>query len=1328
MSASKVADRSQRITFKLGDSDDSANEKRTCLLVLGMHRSGTSAVTRILSLIGAALPKNILGANLSNETGHWEPNKLVTLHDKLLADTGSRWDDWRSFDLERMSDASRQAYVARLSEIIDDEYSDSPMFILKEPRISKFVDDFCDIVNSLGIDTHCVVMLRNPLSVAGSLHARDRLSEQYSTLLWLRYNLDAERGTRKRPRIFVSYEDLVDDWSSTLTRITTQIDVPWKKTPQEVAGEIEAFLSPKHEHHRATIGEMNANRDIVEAVGEAYECFKKLETDPNDAEAIKMLERIHADFDTALALLGNATFTEIESRKAMHRAASQRLTEQTVEVKVLQSQIGDLKERHQEVLGDLEQEYNKLFSEAALQRTEKRRLEDANESLTSELDQQRSDSNRLKGINKKLSKTVTSLRAAQKELELSATALRTDIGSLKSEARKLRRRWTGRDRKRQSEINALKDDIRKLRDVTTARSEQIKQLSLAKEELQQKAEYLHETINMLYSSTSWRITQPVRWLRMVGNQIGTATKYGLRLFSDGRLDWSTLKRNVQRLPAMVKNRTLVSPKDLASLTDMFEPNEMEKFLVSFDKDYYLKNNPDIAEAGNDPFLHFMVHGWREHRDPSPEFSVSHYLGRYPEINRAGMNPFVHYILHGKSEKRSALPYRVRLARMEYAPRVTAIVPNYNHNNFLRRRIDTILNQTYPYVDVLVLDDCSTDNSRETIQDYVGRFPDRVKAIFNKKNSGNVFRQWRKGVEHADGELIWICESDDYCEPDFLEKLVPSFRDRSVNVAFGRIQFCDSRGKFKKGLDQYREGAESGIWDQPVCRPAYQWFKNGFGVNNVIANVGGCIWRNKILPNNVWRDAGEFTVLGDWFLYCHIAGGGQISYEPSAVAYFRQHGANTSVNSFVGAQYYREHASLMTLLRRTWAVPQETVERFLSKIEFQYSHFALEEKLGPLNDYVDQKQLVAVPRDRPHILIAMLGFEWGGGEVFPINLANALNASGCLVSILAFDMSNVAKDLLQTLDPAIAVYDAEWVAAIGADEFLRSAGVSLVHSHMISLDHFFFADQQIQTSLPYLVTLHGSYDSGRLPDTDLAAIISGVTRWVYTADKNLETFKSWAIPESRFVKLKNGMPIDDKPFPKSRDELGISDDAIVFTLVARGILRKGWRASILAFKMLQNAIPDRKVHLLLCGDGEQTRIHQEANGDDTSITFLGFQSRVHGLYRISDCAIVPTRFAGESFPLCIIQALQTGTPVIGTRVGEIEAMVSPTDCEPGGILIDPVRNTDEFIRNLSKAMAEMMSSDVRKKYSRAAMDLGKNYAIDKVAKSYAKLYDELLLSE
>ena len=104
------------------------------------------------------------------------------------------------------------------------------------------------------------------------------------------------------------------------------------------------------------------------------------------------------------------------------------------------------------------------------------------------------------------------------------------------------------------------------------------------------------------------------------------------------------------------------------------------------------------------------------------------------------------------------------------PKVSVIIPNYNHARYLDQRIQSVLNQTYQDFEVIILDDCSTDNSLEVINKYKDN-PHISQIVVNKVNSGSTFKQWDKGIHLAKGEIIWIAESDDFCESIFLDEMM-----------------------------------------------------------------------------------------------------------------------------------------------------------------------------------------------------------------------------------------------------------------------------------------------------------------------------------------------------------------------------------------------------------------------------------------------------------------------------------------------------------------------------------------------------------------------------
>ena len=153
-------------------------------------------------MMGAALPKQLVAAGPGNQAGHWESERLVFLHDQMLAEAGSSWRDLRTLDLTRLSEDRLAYYKSAIHSIIQDEFDNANVFVLKDPRICRFIPFYRILLNELGIRIYPIVVIRNPLDVSASLSARNNMSSAYGLLLWLRYCLDAEKYTRDMSRIF----------------------------------------------------------------------------------------------------------------------------------------------------------------------------------------------------------------------------------------------------------------------------------------------------------------------------------------------------------------------------------------------------------------------------------------------------------------------------------------------------------------------------------------------------------------------------------------------------------------------------------------------------------------------------------------------------------------------------------------------------------------------------------------------------------------------------------------------------------------------------------------------------------------------------------------------------------------------------------------------------------------------------------------------------------------------------------------------------------------------------------------------------------------------
>lgn len=758
-------------------------------------------------------------------------------------------------------------------------------------------------------------------------------------------------------------------------------------------------------------------------------------------------------------------------------------------------------------------------------------------------------------------------------------------------------------------------------------------------------------------------------------------------------------------PCVTPDRADHDPADLAAIAPLV------------DAGFYLARHDT---GGIDPALHYLMLGWRLGHDPAPWFSTRFYLERHPDLRASGGNPLVHYARHGRAERRETKAY-TDLRGPAFRPRVSVIVPNYNHAAYLPQRLQSIADQGYPDLELIILDDCSSDDSHAVIADEVARLEIEARLVFNDVNAGNVFAQWEKGISLATGDLVWICESDDFCDSDFLARIVPAFVDEAVTLAFGRIQFANGDGIPREGLDAYRETAEPGIWNAPLSRPAAEWVAGALGVRNVIANVGGCVFRRQSLPRDVWDRARGFRVCGDWFLYLHLAGAGKIAFVPDAVAHFRQHDRNTSSGSFGERVYYDEHLRILGEIVRLWAPPAETRARFLHEVAAQYDRCGMAARLGPFADVFDTGALMAAPRQARHVLIPFLGFHVGGGEMLPIALANALRAQGWLVSMLALDFAGESADMRARLEPGIPVYQALDMARAGRGAFFDAAGVDVVNTHVAGADAFLFSLGRAPMERPWVVTLHGSYAGfGTAPAPMIEWIIANVDRWVHVADRNLDFFEGRSgVERARFVKLPNAMPPDPRPTPVTRADLGIGEGDCVFMLVGRAIARKGWVTAVRAFGDLVRRTGREDLHLIMVGDGEM-RARAEAEGVQ-GVHFLGFQSAVNGLLRMADALVLPSRFAGESFPLCLIQALQEGVPAIATDIGEVRAMLTAANGAAAGLVLPFDEDDAAFTAALSRAMDQMADPALRRALAPAVTEVAARYDMGRLAERYGRIF-------
>jgi hypothetical protein len=225
------------------------SENGTAILVLGMHRSGTSALTRVLNLLGAHVGNDLLAAKADNARGFWEHAEAVAIHDRLLAALGRSWHDPRELPAGWLESSAGRAAAGEIARLIERDMKSRRLWVVKDPRMCRLAPLWIETLRELRIGAKAVLAVRDPYEVASSLHVRDGWSYQHAYLLWVEHLLEALRATADIPRALVSYEQLLGDWRTLIGRLADQLGVTWDPDPEQAGPAIGAFLAPDERHH-----------------------------------------------------------------------------------------------------------------------------------------------------------------------------------------------------------------------------------------------------------------------------------------------------------------------------------------------------------------------------------------------------------------------------------------------------------------------------------------------------------------------------------------------------------------------------------------------------------------------------------------------------------------------------------------------------------------------------------------------------------------------------------------------------------------------------------------------------------------------------------------------------------------------------------------------------------------------------------------------------------------------------------------------------------------------------------------------------------------------
>lgn len=288
---------------------------RTAVLITGMHRNGTSALARTLSLLGAALPTDLVPANEGNPHGHWEPRGMVDLNDRMLADAGSDLYGVGDIAPDWFASPAAAAFTAEAVRLVGRSFGDEPLIVLKDPRTALLAPVWNRALAEAGYRVVHVLPLRHPADVALSLRRRHLKTIPYDAwvqprgeAVWLRYTLAAVRGSRGHPRVFLRYSDLLADWRGEVGRVARDLGIAFPGLGTEKEGAVDAFLhgnAQAEDHHPAVDPDVRNLRGL-DLAALASVCHAELCRVGDDNARV---DAIHAEFSERIGGAGDLVAT-----------------------------------------------------------------------------------------------------------------------------------------------------------------------------------------------------------------------------------------------------------------------------------------------------------------------------------------------------------------------------------------------------------------------------------------------------------------------------------------------------------------------------------------------------------------------------------------------------------------------------------------------------------------------------------------------------------------------------------------------------------------------------------------------------------------------------------------------------------------------------------------------------------------------------------------------------------------------------------------------------------------------------------------------------------
>jgi|GEM_PF-1082632 len=605
--------------------------------------------------------------------------------------------------------------------------------------------------------------------------------------------------------------------------------------------------------------------------------------------------------------------------------------------------------------------------------------------------------------------------------------------------------------------------------------------------------------------------------------------------------------------------------------------------------------------------------------------------------------------------------------------VSVIVPNYNYEGYLEERLQSIINQTVKPMEIIFLDDNSTDKSVLLAEKILATSNIPYTVTKNDSNKG-CFSQWAKGIKMAKGDLVWIAEADDSCDTEFLEVLIDAFLDPEVGLAYSQSVRMNADGVKDDTYLPYLEsipGADT-HWRNDYVNSGRDEVCKYLSIKNTIVNASAVLMRRELLLQVGDEIGGGFSQAGDWFTYVKLLRNSKIAFSASILNYHRYHKNNivsrSGVDSFDRAkQLISETLSIQNFIIESFPVSQENAALGLAHAELIANNF-LGGSLDSFSEYKDileyRKGLVrSIPK---RICFFSTNDGWGGSEVACVKLAQGFSDAGWIVSLVMNSCSPRPSILEKIIDEdTISLFERtpqDYCQSFEVASFVLDFDPEIM---FISQGHAFEAVKLMawcqENKIPYtnyipLVTeYHLSIMKPSNENIEENAVFLSQSKKIFSDNAHAKEIlqKIFDTQFENFEVIRNGFDVDyHQQFVWSKPKEGI------FRVAFFGRLEKVHKGLDLLMKvLLMRKWRERKLEILMYGHGsyelEIKKIIKKNNLKN--IALCGYSENIQSAILNAHGVIFPSRMEGT--PIALVDALLCFRMAIVTPVGGMMEVVS-----------------------------------------------------------------------